>query len=155
MRQVSQWPRCTILSYIYAKKSKHRLHDPVLQVTIQDHATYPSTFLTYLYRAPEKGLQVVGTRFREMSACPCLAVAWQNMHTFSGATVQLGPVEHYGPYCIFDHISDDVMIIRLHCSLFSRLPVGWNHPFPCRQVQCARVNAGGWEAGGRERGELR
>ena len=34
-----------------SKQSKDRLRDPVLQVTMRDHATYPSTFLTYLYRA--------------------------------------------------------------------------------------------------------
>ena len=31
-----------------SKKSKDRLRDPALQVTMWDHATYPSTFLTYL-----------------------------------------------------------------------------------------------------------
>ena len=35
--------------YRHVKKSKYRLRDPALSVIVQDHATYPSTFLTYLY----------------------------------------------------------------------------------------------------------
>ena len=33
------------------KKSKDRLRDPALEVTMQVHATYSLTFLTYLYTA--------------------------------------------------------------------------------------------------------
>ena len=32
-----------------SKKLKDRLRDPALYVALRDHATYPSTFLTYLY----------------------------------------------------------------------------------------------------------
>ena len=31
-----------------SRKSKDRLRDPMLKVTMRDHATYPSTFLTYM-----------------------------------------------------------------------------------------------------------
>ena len=37
-------PQCSM--YRYVKK----VRDPALQLTMRDHATYPSTFLTYLYR---------------------------------------------------------------------------------------------------------
>ena len=39
------------ISYLtdISKKSKDKLRDPVLQVTMRDHATYPSSFLTYHY----------------------------------------------------------------------------------------------------------
>ena len=36
-----------------SRKVKHRLRDPVLYVTMRDHATYNSTFLTYLYNLAE------------------------------------------------------------------------------------------------------
>ena len=36
---------CTMYTDM-SKKSNDRLHDPALQVTTWDHATYPSTFLT-------------------------------------------------------------------------------------------------------------
>ena len=32
-----------------SKKSKDRLRDPALKLNMRDHATYPLTFLTYLY----------------------------------------------------------------------------------------------------------
>ena len=35
------------------KQLKNRLWDPVLKLTMRDHATYPLTFLTYLYRQAE------------------------------------------------------------------------------------------------------
>ena len=35
-------------SYSMSKKSKDRLCDSALYLTMRDHATYPSTFLTYL-----------------------------------------------------------------------------------------------------------
>ena len=35
-------------TYRYVKKSKDWLRGPTFQVTMRDHATYPSTFLTYL-----------------------------------------------------------------------------------------------------------
>ena len=52
---------------------------------MRDHATYPTTFLTYLYRAPRKCLYLVARYFflllLNSSAWPCLGPAYQKIHT--------------------------------------------------------------------------
>ena len=43
--------------YRHVKKLKYRLRDPALSVIQQDHATYPSTLLTYLlYLQVKRGM---------------------------------------------------------------------------------------------------
>ena len=46
---LSCFGECPHLCTDMSKKSKDRLRDPALKVTMRDHATYPLTFLTYLY----------------------------------------------------------------------------------------------------------
>ena len=78
---------CTVgpaYNYRYVKKkSKDRLRNPAFKV-MWDHATYPSTFLTYLYwvqeyRAEKKSWYVVARNFflllLNFSAWPCLGAA--------------------------------------------------------------------------------
>ena len=39
-------PICTFTTTYMSKKSKNGLRDSALELTMRDHATYPSTFLT-------------------------------------------------------------------------------------------------------------
>ena len=67
-----------------SKKSKFRLRDPALQVTMRDHTTYPLTFLTCLYFQKRKvkfSFVLFSEQFLKEELCVQAGMLVQQRHT--------------------------------------------------------------------------